>query len=303
MIGETQMGKVSAIVVTYNRIELLKECMNSLLKQDFMLDNIFVINNNSSDGTKEYLDEMSKHSVINPVNLNKNIGGAGGFSLGLKTAYEESESDYFLILDDDTMVTQKSIVNLVNKADNLDFGFLCSDVRWYKDGQACLLNCPEVSRDWNEKIDNNLIKVKAASFVSFMVSRENVKQFGLPVSEMFIWADDAEYSIRLSNKKNSYFVTDSEVIHKCKTNSIDESIRNCDPKRIYYYECMYRNRMYIYRKHYGIEYRLMYFADYIFTGISALFKSKDNRIKRSLSVIKGTFKGLLFDPMIRFPRN
>lgn len=296
------MGKVSAVVVTYNRLELLRECITSLLNQDLFLDNIFVINNNSSDGTREYLNEISQQSIIRPVHLDKNIGGAGGFSFGIKTAVEQSESDYFLILDDDTMVKKQSIVNLVRKADELDFGFLCSDVRWYKDGNACLLNCPEVTRDWNAKLNDNLIKVKSASFVSFMVSRKNVIQFGLPISEMFIWADDAEYSIRLSNKKDSYFVPDSEVVHKCKNNINDESVINCDPERIYYYECMYRNRMYLYRKHYGFKYVLMYFADYIVSGISALFKSNDNRIKRFYSVLKGTFKGLLFNPKIRFPR-
>lgn len=296
------MGTVSVIVVTYNRLSLLKECLDNLLNQNLKLDNIFVINNNSSDGTKEYLDDIKETTVVNPIHLKENIGGAGGFSYGLKCAYEQSTSDYFLIMDDDTMSKKDTITKLVDKADQLDFGFLCSDVRWYKDNSACLLNCPEVERDWNAKLNDGLVKAKTASFVSFMVSRSMVKKMGLPISEMFIWADDVEYSTRLSLQKASYLVTDSMVVHKCKANDADESVANCSKNRIFYYKCMYRNRMYIYRKHYGISYRLLYFVDYLVTALIVLFRAKDLRFKRFSSVLLGTLKGLFFNPQVKYPK-
>lgn len=297
------MGKVSVIVVTYNRLSLLKECIENLLNQNISLDTIFVINNNSSDGTKEYLNEISSTTVVKPIHLKENIGGAGGFSYGLKCAYEQSQSDYFLIMDDDTMCKKDTISELVIKADQLDFGFLCSDVRWYKNNSACLLNCPEVERDWNEDLNDGLVKVKTASFVSFMVSRDMVKKIGLPISEMFIWADDVEFSTRLSTQKNSFLVTNSTVVHKCKTNNVDESINNCDENRIFYYECMYRNRMYIYRKHYGLRFRLLYFIDYLLKSVMVPFKSHDLRFKRLRAVLIGTFKGMFFNPKIKFPND
>lgn len=295
------MGTVSAIIVTYNRLPLLKECISNLINQNFILDNIFVVNNNSSDGTKEYLDSMFETTIVRPINLEENIGGAGGFSRGLKYAYENSSSDYFLIMDDDTMSEKDTIVELVKKADQLDFGFLCSDVRWYKDDNACLLNCPVVDRDWNDKLGEGLVKLKSASFVSFMVSRNMVKEYGLPISEMFIWADDVEYSTRLSLQKNSYLVTNSRVIHKCKSNNNDDSIMNCEKKRIFYYRCMYRNRMYIYRKHYGLSYRLLYFMDFLVTAFMVPFKAHDFRIKRFSAVLSGTFQGLFFNPKLKYP--
>ena len=48
---------IVAIVVTYNRKKLLKECLESLLDQTIKLDRIIVIDNNSSDNTFEYLEE------------------------------------------------------------------------------------------------------------------------------------------------------------------------------------------------------------------------------------------------------
>ena len=55
------MQHVTAVVVTYNRIDLLKECLQALREQkvdrDTQLD-IFLVDNASTDGTKEWIDGM-----------------------------------------------------------------------------------------------------------------------------------------------------------------------------------------------------------------------------------------------------
>ena len=50
------MDKVCAIVVTFNRLNLLKDVIQSLREQNSKLEEILVVNNNSSDGTKEWLE-------------------------------------------------------------------------------------------------------------------------------------------------------------------------------------------------------------------------------------------------------
>ena len=52
------MSKICAIVVTYNRLELLKLTIERLLNQTRKLDEIIIINNASTDGTNEFLDGM-----------------------------------------------------------------------------------------------------------------------------------------------------------------------------------------------------------------------------------------------------
>ena len=49
------MQKVIAVVVTYNRLALLSECVTALRNQSRQLDSILVINNGSTDGTEEWL--------------------------------------------------------------------------------------------------------------------------------------------------------------------------------------------------------------------------------------------------------
>ena len=50
------MRKV-ALVLTYNRLALLKECIKGIEAQEEKLDKLYIVNNSSTDGTKEYLKE------------------------------------------------------------------------------------------------------------------------------------------------------------------------------------------------------------------------------------------------------
>lgn len=79
--------KVAAVVVTYNRKELLRECLNALLNQTRPLDEIIVIDNASTDGTQEMI--AKEFPYITYVLMSENIGGAGGFHEGMKLAYEK----------------------------------------------------------------------------------------------------------------------------------------------------------------------------------------------------------------------
>lgn len=119
---------------------------------------------------------------------------------------------------------------------------------------------------------------------------------------MFIWADDVEYSTRISSKFDSYYVPDSKVIHKCKSNDYGDSIVNCEDRRIFYYQCMFRNRIYIYRKYYGYKYAFLHTIKYLSIVFLIPFKSKNYRLKRIKSILYGVFNGFKFNPSIIFPK-
>ena len=90
------MKKVLAIIVTYNRLDCLKECLASLNSQTCQDFDILVINNGSTDGTKEYLD--SKENLLK-IHQN-NLGGAGGFYAGMKYMYDNGY-EWLWMMDDD----------------------------------------------------------------------------------------------------------------------------------------------------------------------------------------------------------
>ena len=103
--------KINCVIVTYNRVELLKENLDAVMSQTYPLHKIFVINNHSTDSTEEYLTRFSDNPQIIACNLEENIGGAGGFSYGLKKAVQEG-CDYVWMMDDDTIPSASALEKL-----------------------------------------------------------------------------------------------------------------------------------------------------------------------------------------------
>ena len=119
-------NKIAAIVVTYNRLNMLKENIDSLKKQTEQNFDILLIDNNSTDGTKKYIKELNDEKIIY-INTGKNIGGAGGFYTGVKEAIKRGY-EYAWLMDDDTIPYEDALEELSNKAIFLknNFSFLCS---------------------------------------------------------------------------------------------------------------------------------------------------------------------------------
>ena len=80
------MNKTCAVVVTYNRKTLLEQAVKCLLQQTCPCD-ILIVDNASTDGTNELINTFTDQR-ISYYNTGKNIGGAGGFNIGMKKAVE-----------------------------------------------------------------------------------------------------------------------------------------------------------------------------------------------------------------------
>ena len=117
MTSDNANKKVAAIVVTFNRKNLLLKNIHSLLKQSFPVDHIFIIDNASTDGTADAVKNgLGNNRNITYIKLDKNIGSSGGFNRGLKRAYSWG-ADWFWILDDDVAPEPDCLENLLNYQD------------------------------------------------------------------------------------------------------------------------------------------------------------------------------------------
>lgn len=292
--------KTLAIVVTYNRKQLLKECINALIYQTVKCD-VLIVDNASTDGTKDFIKDYLDLPNVFYENTGANLGGAGGFNFGIRRAYEFGY-DYFWLMDDDTITKKNALEVLLNVAAALDnsFGFLSSYAE-YIDKKACLMNVPELAEDWYEGAGfaQSVVKVRKATFVSFFVKAETVVEVGLPIKEFFIWADDSEYSQRISKKYSCYMVLDSKVIHKMNANG-DANYKvflkeNGDRAARYFYS--FRNRFFIAKQN-GIKENVQYFFKLIGILMITAIKAKPNKMKKIGIVLKGIISGLAFSPTI-----
>ena len=121
--------KVVAVVVTYNRLDLLKENINALLAQKYNDFDIMIIDNASTDGTEKYVRSI-ENKKINYINTGSNLGGAGGFSFGVRKAIEKGY-DFAWLMDDDTIPAYDALDSFIKKTDkfNGEFSYLASVVK------------------------------------------------------------------------------------------------------------------------------------------------------------------------------
>ena len=292
------IGRIAAVVVTYNRKALLLECIAALKAQTVRPD-ILIIDNASTDGTEESLAPLAAEGIIRYQNTGANLGGAGGFSYGMKMAVEEGW-DYVWIMDDDTIPRENALEMLLKAHQQLSpYGYLSSKTLW-KDGTLCNMN---LQRDPDMKMirsyTKEIIPSGTATFVSLFVPSSVIRDVGLPIAEFFIWADDLEYTRRIARKYPCFVVTNSVAVHKCPTNN-GGNIATDEESRIGRYRFAYRNEVYVYRREgwKGICHLLLRTPLHIVRVIRYAKSRKGERIR---VILGSTLKGIGFHPEIRFP--
>lgn len=293
---------VATILVTFNRKELLKEALDRLKVQEYENNIVLIVDNASTDGTKECIEKYIDNSRFFYVNTGKNLGGAGGFSFGIKYAYQKIHTDYYWLMDDDCFVKNDSLSQLVKACDILDnnFGFLSSLVLW-KDGKICEMNKQKIKQPWHKKgelLQYSLISTYYATFVSFFIRKEVVEELGLPIKEFFIWGDDVEYSDRISKKYPCFIVGNSIVEHATASNS-GSNIALDSKERIGRYKYAYRNEVYIAKKN-GLKGILRQYLKIHLHIYRVLRYSKKSKFKKILIIIFSSLKGLFFNPKVEY---
>ena len=300
--------KTIAVVVTHNRISLLKECIAALLASSVPVD-ILIVNNASTDGTKEYLDDIEKKEKTVKFyiyNQKENLNGAGGFNFGIKMAASMNYK-YIWIMDDDTCVendAHKYLLQYAN-AKNNEFGFLSSKVLW-TDGSICKTNVQRLSvARFIRDFESDVVKCDFCSFVSCFVKRESVIKVGLPIKDFIIWTDDLEWTRRLTydkiNKYASpgYLINSSVVIHKCKNNFGVSIVYDEESSRIDRYKYIYRNDVYCFRRE-GIRGYIYIIIRNLYHIFRIILFSKNNKLNKIKTIIVGFNEGLKFNPKVEF---
>ncbi|GHV89639.1 glycosyl transferase [Spirochaetia bacterium] len=297
------MQKINCVIVTFNRLILLKECINAVQNQSYPILKIIVINNASTDNTRDYLTSLSPE-LFEIVNLEKNTGGAGGFNAGLKKSVEYN-ADWTWVMDDDTIPNRDALEKLVNKIDTVEnTGFLCSKVL-YTDGTVHKMNNsrpPLYIHDiaYSQYTDNNILLFNKTSFVSCLINNRAIKKVGFPISELFIWSDDIEYTERITNAGYfGIFVPESNVVHKT-ANNYSTSLVDSDSGVFWKFYYGQRNEIYFLRKKSKtLKFCFKFLKEVSFRARQCL-KNKNGSLKLLIIVIRGCFSGLFFNPGIEY---
>lgn len=206
---------IKAVVVTYNRLNYLKECIDSLRIQTYKLDEIVVVNNSSSDGTLDWLSTQKDLTII----TQENSGGAGGFHTGIKYCYENG-ADWIWCMDDDIEMVNYALEELLKYT---NFSLCIHPARIYYD------NIPlqwegvlDVSTgriiQFHDKSFNNkeYSFVNYACFEGMFIHSSIVEKIGFPEIKYFIIKDDLIYGLKAAIYTNVIYLHKYLVVKKKK---------------------------------------------------------------------------------------
>jgi GT2 family glycosyltransferase len=293
---------VTAVVVTYNRADKLPTVLDRLAAQNRPADRVLVIDNASTDDTPSVLKRYADRPEIEVVRLDSNTGGAGGFATGMRLAYEGG-ADFAWIMDDDCYAEPDALAELLSgleaaeKQMDMRLPFACSVVQWI-DGDVCEMNNPGTTWDWGRLLvrDLPIILVEHCSFVSVLVPRWTMAQYGLPLSEYFIWFDDQEYTRRITASAPGIQCLRSRVVHDLPVNR-GVNFADVNDKNLWKFAYGVRNEA-SYQWHHVDKAAALRFAQRVQRGL------KEGRVSRRLRVelAKKFVEGLRFDPKPEFPK-
>lgn len=226
--------KVFAFIVTYNRLKSLQKVIECVKNQTHQIDKIYVINNDSNDGTTDWLKTVSGINVINQGNL----GGAGGFYTGVKTCYEQG-ADWIWMMDDD-VYPQNDCLEMLMKFTSISK--CLNTTRYWADGgyvpQNFLYNINNnIATNLSADLSKEYISMNTCCFEGLLISRDIVAKIGYPDKRFFIAGDDTIYGYLASHHTDVVLIRDANARKLQKQGSIKPR-----PFYIYY---SYRNQFLI----------------------------------------------------------
>ena len=222
--------KIGAVIVTYNRIKELRCCLAAYEAQTLPPAFVLVVDNHSTDGTKEWLDEWAggKLPFMALVHhLDQNYGGCGGFYRGMEAAMQK-DFDWLWIADDDAYPAPDALEKLAafmqsHPKETGECSALCAAVM----DRACpqqvipghrrrmkkgFLNIPE-SIVSTEEYKKEYFSLDLFSYVGTAIKKETLQTAGLPEKDYFIYYDDSEHSVRVRRAGPIYCVPACKILH------------------------------------------------------------------------------------------
>lgn len=239
----------SVIIVTYNRLNLLKECINAVQNQIQLFNHIIIVNNASTDGTEKYLSNFKNNDKFVIYNAETNQGGAYGFKKGLEISLEKKD-DWMLLIDDDAILDKEYLLHIYKSIINDNGGYEAYSGVVETEQKISLSHRSALSYRCfykpksipEEEYKKPYFICDVASFCGIMISRTLVEKIGLPYSEYFILYDDSEYCLRIHKETPIKNINASRLNHKTPI------LINTTNWKTYY---GMRNRLNLTKKHYG----------------------------------------------------
>jgi rhamnopyranosyl-N-acetylglucosaminyl-diphospho-decaprenol beta-1,3/1,4-galactofuranosyltransferase len=286
--------RVVAVIVTYNRRDLLLESRAAGQVPRRQPDMVIVVDNASTDGTAAAV--RARFPAVRLDGLDGNYGGAGGFAYGMAQALGAG-ADLIWAMDDDTIPEPGALAALLAAREAYPGrapAIVASAVLW-TDGRPHPMNTPRAkpmaaAAERAAAADCGCVPIRSASFVSVLVDAAECARRGLPRADFFLWNDDFEFTTRLLRGNIGLLCPASVVVHKTRT----YGGTTVDPAERFFYEV--RNKIWTLRaSSLGPAERILYTGATLRRWVRTYAAGADRRALRACFV-RGLAAGIRTSP-------
>ncbi|HQX36216.1 MAG TPA: glycosyltransferase [Microbacteriaceae bacterium] len=240
-------------IVTYNRSHLLRGLLESIITMEPKPGHVVVIDNASSDDTTEVVDSYRERLGTELVyrRLDTNTGGSGGFSEGMRTAYDLG-SEWIWLMDDDVEVLPDGLARMgdwtprFKSIQGRRYDYDGSEFYWqYRLSIPLGIPIPFAPAGFD---DSRYRVMNSGCFEGMFIHRDIVAKIGLPDPRFFIYWDDSVYGW-LASLQTTAVIVDEFVLRRTREiKQWDMGIRHLNASSNAYRYYIMRNRAFI--KHY-----------------------------------------------------
>ncbi len=286
---------VDVVIVTYNRIEKLQKALSAYDKQTQLFRSLIVVNNNSTDGTADYLakwNETPSPYKKYVINLPENKGGAGGFYEG-QTFALSLNPDWIYVSDDDAYPAIdmfEQFYSFCKKVETKTTAAICAIVKnmdntiaYSHRGKIIMKKRIKMQRTdiTKQEYQKETVRIDFLSYVGSFINSQAIKEVGICDPRFFIFYDDSEHSLRLT-KFGPMFCCSNIIIHHDNASLKDYSDKRVLVTWTRYYHC--RNHIQMLKRHFFFS-AIYETLRYLYEGLSLTIKSYKNYPVLILTII------------------
>ncbi|MFT4050908.1 MAG: glycosyltransferase [Microbacterium sp.] len=234
-------------VVTFNRSALLTRLLDSIVAMDPKPGHLVIVDNASSDDTTEVVESYRERVGTEIVyrRLDENTGGSGGFSEGMRIAYELG-STWIWVMDDDVEVMPDGLAKMGSWAPRFRsiqgrrYDFDGSEFYWqYRIAERMGIPIPFAPSGFDA---SGYKEMNSGCFEGMFIHRDIVGQIGLPDPRFFIYWDDQTYGWLASRVTTSVIVNEFVLRRTREIKQWDMGIRHMNASSDAYRYYIMRNR-------------------------------------------------------------
>ncbi len=245
------------VVVTYNRSALLERLLQSIARMDPKPGRVVIVDNASADGTGDmvtgYADTLGPEIVYR--RLETNTGGSGGFSEGMRVAYETGAT-WMWLMDDDVELIPDGLAKMGRWASRFRsiqgrrYDYDGSEFYWqYRIAERMGIPIPFAPAGFDA---SGYKEMNSGCFEGMFIHRDVVARIGLPDPRFFIYWDDQVYGWLASRVTRSVIVDEFVLRRTREIRQWDMGVRHMNASSDAYRYYIMRNRALIkqyYRAH------------------------------------------------------